>query len=142
MNERPVPAVPRSVALALALFTGWPMLHIVLTAGTGSDPWKLGGFGMYAAPRPRVHVELSVDTGRGVLTYDPATLDGPLQRKFRETRTDLAILGSWATPESLAVAILERYPKAQAVEVVVDTTTLDPESATLVTRTARYRYGR
>jgi len=142
MSGRPVPAVPRSVALALVLFTAWPMLHIVLTAVTGSDAWKLGGFGMYAAPRPRVHLELSVDAGSGAVRYDPSTLEGPLQREFRETRDELAILGSWATPEPLAAAILERYPQARAVDVVVDTTTLDPETATVRTRTRRYRYAR
>ncbi|MGH1346595.1 MAG: hypothetical protein ACRBN8_33830 [Nannocystales bacterium] len=142
MSGRALPAVPRSVAIALALFTGWPMVHIVLTAVTGSDAWKLGGFGMYAAPRPRVHIELGVDTGNGVSRFNPATLEGPLQREFRQMRDELAILGSWASPEPLALAILERYPQARAVEVVVDTTTLDSETATLRTRTRRYRYAR
>ena len=142
MSERSVPAMPRAVLVLLAAFTAWPMLHIVLTAVQGSDAWKLGGFGMYATPRPRVTLRLEVDAGRGLAEYDPMTLDGPLQRKYAETRESMAILGAWASAEPLAAAILERYPAVRTVAVLVDTTVMDPEEATLVQSTARFTYGR
>ncbi len=142
MSDRPLPPIPRGVALALALFTAWPMVHIVLTAVVGSDAWKLGGFGMYATPRPAVQLRLEVDTGQGMQPYAPMSLDGALQRQYLETQESLAILGSWASPQPFAQAILDRYPTVQTVDVVVDTTVMDPERATLVTRTSRFTYGR
>jgi hypothetical protein len=38
------------VVAALATLTVWPLVHTHLVRRYGVNPWKLGGWGMYAAP--------------------------------------------------------------------------------------------
>jgi hypothetical protein len=40
----------RIVVAALAVLTVWPLLHTHLVRRYGVNPWKLGGWGMYAVP--------------------------------------------------------------------------------------------
>ena len=51
--------VKRTFVLALLIaFTLWPAVHLTLVRVYGVNPWKLGGWGMYAVPQlqPSVRV--------------------------------------------------------------------------------------
>lgn len=63
--ERPRPSTVAlaGAALLVTLLALWPACHYALTLRTGLNPWKLGGFAMYAVPGPWDRSRLEVRPG-------------------------------------------------------------------------------
>ena len=57
-------AKARVVRAALVLLALWPVVQHALVRGTEVSPWKLAGWGMYAAPQDNVGVVVLVEDPR------------------------------------------------------------------------------
>jgi hypothetical protein len=127
------------VHAALVLLTLWPAVHIWLVKSYGVSAWKLGGWGMYAVPRPKfVGMEIF---------YRPRGAAEPLQLRqpseaVRAVATDFIEryrwLGELAFPGDFARALLAMHPDWEEVQVVVYQPSLDRDSGMMVMREERF----
>ena len=123
----------------LAVAALWPALHHVLARTAHTDPWKLFGWSMYAAPPGRVQVRVDrIDAGE----RRPLRLFGELARARDAYAGRRASLGRLARPDGLAQQILASDPELEEVVVVVRRWGLDPDSARLITEDREARYTR
>ncbi len=129
----------RTLCALLALLAIWPALHHVVARTQETDPWKLFGWAMYAAPPGRVQVRVDGDF-RGELR--PLVMYGSARDARDRFATRRATLGRLASPEPLARAALDAHPQADAIVVVVRRWTLDRDSAKLVTSDRHHRFER
>jgi len=123
--------------LALAI---WPAIQIGLVRTHGVNPWKLAGWGMYAAP------QLIPDT-RLLVRGEP---DGPLREldwigSDREERVtaflrDRLALGRLAAPDRLALDLLDEDPDLHEIILVVIQPVMDPRAGTLKDEVTSYEY--
>jgi hypothetical protein len=133
--------VKRGIVIAvLAFVASWPLVQRGLVAGYGIDPWKLGGFAMYAAPSPPLLVVL-VDPDRAGTAIDERTLSAPLRRALDRFRIERHALGRLREPRALAAAVLAERPDLAALVVVVQTARLDVRTARMTTSRDAYAYG-
>jgi hypothetical protein len=118
----------RCLCVALAAAALWPAIHHVLARTVETDPWKLFGWSMYAAPPGRVQVRIDgVDSdGRR-----PLPLFGELAEARDAFAGRRASLGRLARPDVVAERVLASDPDLEAVVVVVRRFGLDPETARL-----------
>ncbi len=130
----------RRVVAALLLAVGlWPGLHYALASRYGFDPWELFGWAMYALPNARVEV--------GVLRRvdgqsEPLFATGETLERMREFSRRRATLGRFVSTERFARRFLAEDPELDAVEVLLRTWFLDPETALLDYRDERLVYVR
>jgi hypothetical protein len=131
----------RIVIAVLALVAVWPLAQRGLVERFGIDPWKLGGFAMYAAPTPPIQVVL-VDPASPESALDERMLSAPLRRALDRFRIERHALGGLREPRALAASVLEERADLGAVVVMVQTARLDPETAQITTSRVAYAYGR
>jgi hypothetical protein len=117
----------------------WPLVHAGLVARYGIDPWELFGWSMYALPAPRVQVR--VDVERGGETRPLRAMGARRQRVKAFARRRIG-LGTFASPEPLARALLSEDATLDAVVIVTREISLDRKSARLVARDERHRFER
>ncbi len=129
-----------AIDLLLLAFALWPLAQIGLSLGYEVNPWKLGGWGMYAAPQIPAHVRVwCLDGGDvGVCPFEtlPPDLDPALQEFLR---LRLA-LGRLARPDGLAAALLAGYPELREVRIEVLQPFLDRATARIEERSTTYEY--
>jgi hypothetical protein len=134
--------VRRVVAGCVAALMVWPLLHAVLAARLGFDPWELFGFAMYALPAQRVQVRVDrVFEGRPVLVG----LRADSRMRVAEYKRWRQALGPRISPyslDALAQDILALEPEMEEVEIRVLTWRLDRDSATLVVEEESHRFPR
>lgn len=135
-------AVRRVIAGCVAALAVWPLLHAVLAARLGFDPWELFGFAMYALPAGRVQVRVDrVFEGRPVLVG----LSGESRTRVAEYKRWRQALGPRLSPdglEALAKDVLVLEPEMDEIEIRVLSWRLDRDSAMLVVDEESRRYGR
>jgi hypothetical protein len=123
----------RLTQIFLVLFALWPLVHYGAVVRYGTDPWKLGGWGMYCVPGPMKTLRLVVESEGGVLeVIDPRSYSPRESRaasKFVEYRR---ALGWLARPEALVATFFAERPDLESVGVRLVTLKLDPDSARLV----------
>jgi hypothetical protein len=127
------------VYVFLAALTVWPAVQIWLTQAYGVSPWKLGGWGMYAVPRPK-YVGMTVlyrarGTSELVPLQSPDEADRAAANAFLER---YRWLGTLAFPQDFASSMLARHPDWEAMKIVLSQPVLDRRSAMVVMREEVY----
>lgn len=133
------PAVAIAVVLLAAI---WPLCHRLLVASAAINPWKLGGFAMYAAPAPPLVIALYGLRDGQLARIDPAAL--PLQVRASLQRFEIArhALGELRRPDALAREVLAATPAVSQLSIVVQRTALRPDDARLAVERMQYSYDR
>lgn len=128
-------AKKRLVYTVLALLTVWPGVQIWLAKAYGVSPWKLGAWGMYAAPRPKyVGMELYYrDKGTDAFQQlrAPTDTDRAVANAFLER---YRWLGRLAFPEAFLRAMLGMHPEWEALRVELSQPMLERETGMMVMR--------
>jgi hypothetical protein len=123
--------VNRRAAFGLLAFVAlWPAVTLVLQARWSVDPWKLMGFGMYAAPARRledVQLFLSVRRGDGWQPIEASVVAEESARFIRWRRS----LGRLISADDLARAMLTAT-KADEARAEVRVRRLDATTARVV----------
>ena len=131
-----------AVHAGLILFALWPAVHIGLVRVWEVNPWKLAGWGMYAAPQIPAELRVSCFTPDAVGVYPlrslPAELE-VLEHAFLRSRLGL---GQLVQPTALARALLAHYPAIDGVSIEVVQPVLNPHSGFVEDRTTSYVYWR
>jgi hypothetical protein len=131
-----------AVALLLAWVAVWPLVQRGLVARFAIDPWKLGGFAMYATPSLPLLVALQVPRDGQLVLLDEATLPPPTRAALRRFRVERLALGRMRASDAAARVVLDARPDVPAVVVLLQRTTLDPVTARTRVSTERHSYDR
>jgi hypothetical protein len=131
-----------AVAALLAWVALWPLAQRALVARFEIDPWKLGGFAMYAAPTLPVLVGIFAPEAGRLALLDEATLPAEARARLDRFRVERVALGRLREPRDAARAILAARPELHGVVLVVQRTTLDPRTARTRTSSERFVYDR
>jgi hypothetical protein len=119
-----------AVRALLGFVALWPVATLVLQLGWSVDPWKLMGFGMYAAPGRRledVQLALSVKRDGAWQPLDQTAVEEESARFIRSRRT----FGRLASPDELGLA-MRAATKAESARVEVRWVRLDARTARVV----------
>lgn len=124
---------------ALAVLTIWPAVHIYLVKSYGVSAWKLGGWGMYAVPRPKF-------VGMEIFYRERGATEWSRLRNASKPVEDLAKtfiehyrwLGELAFPHDFARELLSMNPSWEQVQVAVYQPRLDRDSGMMVMREDRF----
>ena len=135
--------VKRNGAAALLGFVAlWPLAQRALVARFEIDPWKLGGFAMYATPSlPVLVAVLAPEAGR-LAVLDESSLPADVRVRLDRFRVERVALGRLREPRDAARAILAARPELHGVVLVVQRTTLDPRTARTRATSERFVYDR
>lgn len=130
----------RLVHAFLVVFTLWPLAQHGLVRRYDVSPWKLAGWGAYAAPRIDPTVQLYVvENGRGRKLSD-AELPGDLAADARAYAQRRADLGRWNdAPDTIGAGLLARFPQ-EGVLVVVQMRHIDPVTRRTVVENEQHLY--
>lgn len=128
-----------AVYSGLLLFTLWPIVQIQLCLRYGVSPWKLGAWGMYAAPRiDETQFQLYARRyGRGefeAVTELPQELYLVTWRFLDSYRW----LRNLSRPDRLAAAIFDAHPEYEQLHLVVRQRVVDRQSAKVVPSSGEY----
>lgn len=132
----------RLVVCGLALLALWPLAQRALVVRFDVDPWKLGGFAMYCAPRPRVEIGLFDATDGDPVPIPPARLTASVREAVREFRARRILLGRLASYQPLARALLDARPEIERLRIEVTRIVLDRASARVASETIGYSASR
>jgi hypothetical protein len=131
----------RAVRLIAAGFFVWPLVHYLLSESLSFDPWKLGGWAMYATPVPRLGIRIAV-AGKA---DEWSRLEQVPQYATEELQTFLrrrAMLGSWIEPRRLAQLLLANDRKITAVKIEFVALRFDGGARRFRSRTQEYTFRR
>jgi hypothetical protein len=127
---------------ALIVFALWPAAHIGLVKAWNVNPWKLAGWGMYAAPQIPAELRITSFTAgeaeASPLLELPAELEAT-QYAFLRARLGL---GDLARPAKLARALLEHDSTLAGVSIEVVQPVLNPGTGIVEERRTTYAYRR
>lgn len=145
--KAPTRAEPRGwkqtvIVVVLVFVAVWPFVHRALVAAYDINPWKLGGWAMYATPTPPVLAAIFQPMGKGGIPIPreklPENVGVALDRFVMERHA----LGDFRRPDEVAALVLESQGDLDEVVVMVQRMILDPETALMTSRKATYRYDR
>jgi hypothetical protein len=131
-----------AVAALLAWVALWPLAQRALVARFEVDPWKLGGFAMYATPTLPVLVAVFAPEAGRLALLDEASLPAGARSDLDRFRVERVALGRLREPRAAARAILAARPDLHGVVLVVQRTALDPRTARTRTSSERFVYDR
>ncbi len=137
-------AKTRVVMTGLCVLAVWPLMHAVVVRVTGLSPWEGFGWAMYSVPPRLIDVQVRL-LGDGAPLRPAETR--PQALTLLSARSDFIerrrALGKRAQPDRLARAVLEVFPKIDAIEIVVEQAGVERSSGMVVLeRTDRYEYRR
>jgi len=115
----------RWFAALVLLVALWPLAQRALVLRTGSDPWRLGGFAMYATYQSTQVAFFRVEPG-GLRLVDESTLGGAARAEILRFRRMRSALGRMASPDAAVRALVAARPELEHVVVVVQRLWLDP----------------
>jgi hypothetical protein len=130
----------RAILALLLLIAVWPLVHRVLVMRFEMNPWKLGGFAMYAGAVPPLRVTVFHDSARGVVPLDERRLPAAVRQRLRQFRIERHALGQFRSADDAGRAILSALPEQEWVVISVQRLTLDPATARMRASRKRYRY--
>jgi hypothetical protein len=130
------------VACILALVLLWPPVQRVLVSRQDVNPWKLGGFAMYAVPTPPVLVAVLEATPGGLRPLDSRKLPEHARREHETFQMRRHVLGALHEPDVLARAVLTAQPELPGIVIAVQRMKLDRHTARMTSRRDRYVYDR
>ena len=131
------------VYTALAAATLWPLAHIYLVKTYDLSPWKLGGWGMYSAPRLNF-VGLEVHGQRPGAAQDELVSATPqwLQDEGRVYLDRYRWMRGLAPPDAFAVLIFRAFPAYEALRLVLEHPYMDPATGIIHSARREHRYQR
>jgi hypothetical protein len=131
-----------AVRVALILLALWPLAQMTLVGAFDVNPWKLAGWGMYAAPQlePRVSIECITPDEAG--RYELHTVSPDWRRELEKFVWRRRGLGRLARPDALGRKLLELYPTILGVEITVAQPVMDARTGMIVDRSMTYSYAR
>lgn len=131
-----------AVAALLGFVTLWPLAQRALVSRFEIDPWKLGGFAMYATPTLPVLVAVLAPQAGRLAPLDEASLPREARARLDRFRVERVALGRLREPRDAARAILAERPDLHGLVLLVQRTTLDPRTARTSASTERFVYDR
>jgi hypothetical protein len=136
-----VAAKRRIVVAVLACLLLWVPIHRLLVHRFDLNPWKFGGFAMYAAPAPKIGIGFYTEKDGALTPLHLASHseDQPLFLEFFATRKHMGML---ARPDVLAARVFERAPPREALAIIITSHHLNPVSARIEATQHGYRYQR
>ncbi len=120
----------------------WPFAHWALVAQYDINPWKLGGWAMYASPKPPVMVAAFREADGSLQVLDERAFAEPAREALERFRIRRHALGKLVEPEEPARAILAEQAALPKVTILVQTYYLSTESARMRSTIDRYSYDR
>ena len=117
----------------------WPLAHRALVVESGGDPWRLGGFAMYATYQSTQVALFRVEPG-GLRRVDDAKLPREAALAFRDYRQRRSALGRLASPDAALRAVHEARPDLRHLVLVVQRLWLDPETARIASEKEIHAY--
>jgi len=132
----------RVVAGALLALTLWPLLHMHLVRRYGVNPWKLGGWGMYAVPSI-LPSGMEVYGRAGRAPFERLTAPSP--ELLDAGNTVLARsrwLGRLTPTRALAEQVFAERPAWTELRLVVHQPVLDRQTGMIEERTVVYEHRR
>ena len=133
----------RAIVGAVLLWAlAWPLVHRAVVARFDVNPWKLGGFAMYAVPTPPVVTALMTDRGGELAALPESELPRASREALDRFRAERHALGSLRRPDDLAEAVFADAPQMRWLLVVVQKSRLDAETALVSTSQERFVYDR
>jgi hypothetical protein len=131
----------QALAAGLIAFSLWPLVHLELVRRFGLSPWKLGGWGMYAAPRIAPGIAILVQRGDAAPAPMPIVPPAVLVacENFAPRRLWLRDL---APPDEIGRLVLASSPEYQSATVVILQPLLDTTSGMVRTEEKSYTYDR
>lgn len=131
----------RYVVIAILGLAGlWPLAHRALVPVLEFNPWRLGGWAMYATPSPPV-LALLFSPRDGALT-PMLDLAAPVAQALDAFRSRRHALGKHVIPNEVAQVAFSHEASLEGVVVVVQTIKLDHETALTTSSKAYYWYDR
>jgi hypothetical protein len=131
------------VAVAVVLLVAlWPPCHRILVALTDANPWKLGGFAMYAAPAPPLLIAVYGLRDGKLVRVDAAALAATVRLSLQRFEIERHALGNLRRPDAVAAEILAAAPALAQISIVVQRAVLDRSSARIATDRMQYSYDR
>jgi hypothetical protein len=135
--------VKRTFVHALVIgFTLWPAVHLTLARVYGVNPWKLGGWGMYAAPQLQPSVRVFGLTADEVGVYELITLPSEVQPTMERFLGRRRALGDLASPDALAGELLGHYRAIDGVRLEVRQPVLERRSGMIRETIRNFEYPR
>lgn len=133
----------RSIVHAgLIALTVWPAAHIGLAKTWGVNPWKLAGWGMYAAPQIPPEMRISCVTPDEVGVYPLRTLSPALEAARHEFLRSRLGLGGLARPGAFGQTLLDHMPSIDGVTIEVIEPVLSRRTGRIEERRTTYAYWR
>ena len=132
----------RIVAGALLAFALWPALHRGLVASFDINPWKLGAWAMYSAPRFSVGLGVYAREGEELVRLEEDRFGETFRESARRFRGARRNLGRFVLPDELADRVLAAHRVLAAIVIVVQSRSIDHVDAMLVVDHERYVYVR
>lgn len=137
------PAKTRIAVLICAFFIVWPGLHRIVVAAYDINPWRFGGFAMYATPPARLHVaiiERLPEARARILSEREMSATVLAQQQWFQLRR--SSLGSLLSPADLAAAYFAAGPGVDEIEIVIIREMLSAASARIERQEFRYPFQR
>jgi hypothetical protein len=129
------------LAVALGALTLWPAAHIYLVKRFDLSPWKLGGWGMYSAPRfGFLGMEVYGRAGGAPEWQKLGAPDAELRTKATEFLERYRWLRRLVRPDDLAHAALESHPQWSELRITVFQPVLERDTGMVVLKQASYEY--
>lgn len=126
---------------ALVLLTLWPLAHIVLVRQFDLSPWKLGGWGMYSAPRTGAGFQVLARSAAHE-ELQPIVVPDSAMAAAQEFHAKRRWLGELASPEPVADAVLAAVPDAAEVAILVERPVLSTTTGMIENTRKLYRFER
>ena len=120
----------------------WPLVHHQLVQRYRIDPWRLGGWAMYATLQPRIGFRLAgvgADGARVELRHGATPALAAAADSYSTRRLSL---GLFADPDGVAALAASQYPEYERFLIVVEEYGLTEANWIGAVHRARYRYHR
>ena len=136
-------APKRRVLLAgLVVFTLWPCVQLELVRRYDVSPWKLAGWGMYAAPRLGAVIDV-LGRRTGEVTWTPVPgVSRPVIIEADRFLRRWHWLRRLGPPTTLGRLLLAEFPHYAAIEIRVRQRVIDRETGMVVEAPYRFTYER
>jgi hypothetical protein len=141
-GDQPFLRKKRAILALLLIVAVWPLLHRALVAHFDVNPWKLGGFAMYASATPPLKVTVFHGVTEGVVALDERLLPPSVQEQLDRFRIERHALGRLRSADGLGQTILAALPEIDWIVISIQRMTLDPKTARMISSRTRYRYPR
>lgn len=130
----------RIVGLAMTGLSAWPCAQMWLVARYDLSPWKLAGWGMYAAPRPEF---LGLEIFGGPVGAEGEKLTSPnpeLSQAANDFLERWRWLGRLAQPDEVASLVRQQHPEWASIRIVAYKPVLDRATSRVVLSETPFEY--